>query len=70
MLHKSFIDARGAPSETYKSFLEKTAAHLSNKTKKGFSVERLQKNPSKVDYESKEHVKRFLIQLTRNVERY
>lgn len=70
LFHKAFIDAGGAPGETYKSIMEKTAAYLSNKTKKGFSVESLQKNSDKVDYESKENLKRFLAKMIRNIDSY
>lgn len=70
LLHKAFIDAGGAPSETYKSLLEKTAPQLGNKNQKGFSVESLQKNSDKVDYESKENVKRFLQKMIRNIDSY
>lgn len=70
LFHKAFIDAGGAPGETYKSILEKTAAYLANKMKKGFSVESLQKNSDKVDYESKENLKRFLTRMIRNIDSY
>jgi len=70
LLHKAFIDAGGAPSETYKSLLEKTAPQIGNKNQKGFSVESLQKNSDKVDYESKENVKRFLQKMIRNIDSY
>lgn len=70
LLHKAFIDAGGAPAETYKSLLEKTAAVLCNKNQKGFSVESLQKNSDKVDYEAKENVKRFLLRMVRNIDSY
>lgn len=70
LLHKAFIDAGGAPAETYKSILEKTAPQLANKNQKGFSVESLQKNSDKVDYESKENVKRFLQKMIRNIDSY
>ena len=70
LLHKAFIDSDGAPSETYKSLLEKTAPQLGNKNQKGFSVESLQKNSDKVDYESKENVKRFLQKMIRNIDSY
>lgn len=70
LLHKAFIDSGGAPSETYKSLLEKTASQLANKNQKGFSVESLQKNSDKVDYESKENVKRFLQKMIRNIDSY
>lgn len=70
LLHKAFIDSGGAPAETYKSLLEKTAAQLGNKNQKGFSVESLQKNSDKVDYEAKENVKRFLQKMIRNIDSY
>ncbi len=70
LLHKAFIDAGGAPSEIYKSILEKTAPHISNKTQKGFSPESLTKYSDKVDPESKENVKRFLQKMIRNIESY
>jgi hypothetical protein len=70
LLHKAFIDSGGAPSETYKSLLEKTAPQLGNKNQKGFSVESLQKNSDKVDYEAKENVKRFLQKMIRNIDSY
>lgn len=43
LLGKAFIDAGGAPGETYKSLFEKTGSHLSNKNQKGFSPESLRK---------------------------
>ena len=70
LLHKAFIDSGGAPGETYKSFFEKTAAHLANKSQKGFSTESLQKNSDKINYESKENVKRFLQKMIRNIDSY
>lgn len=70
LLHKAFIDAGGAPAETYKSLLEKTASQIGNKNQKGFSVESLQKNSDKVNYESKENVKRFLQKMIRNIDSY
>lgn len=70
LLHKAFIDSGGAPAETYKSLLEKTASHLANKNQKGFSVDSLQKNSDKVDYESKENAKRFLQKMIRNIDSY
>lgn len=70
LLHKAFIDSGGAPAETYKSLLEKTAPQLANKNQKGFSVESLQKNSDKVDYESRENVKRFLQKMIRNIDSY
>ena len=70
LLHKAFIDSGGAPGETYKSLFEKTASHLANKNQKGFSNESLQKCSDKVDYESKENVKRFLQKMIRNIDSY
>jgi hypothetical protein len=70
LLHKAFIDSGGAPTETYKSLMERTAPQLGNKNQKGFSVESLQKNSDKVDYESKENVKRFLQRMIRNIDSY
>ena len=70
LLHKSFIDSGGASGETYKSLFEKTGCHLTNKTQKGFSTESLQKNSDKVNYESKENVKRFLQKMIRNIDSY
>ena len=70
LLHKAFIDSGGAPGETYKSLFEKTATHLTNKSQKGFSSESLQKNSDKINYESKENVKRFLQKMIRNVDSY
>jgi hypothetical protein len=70
LLHKAFIDSGGAPAETYKSLLEKTAPQLGNKNQKGFSVESLQKNSDKVDYEARENVKRFLQKMIRNIDSY
>ena len=70
LLHKSFIDAGGAPQEIYKSLLEKTAGYLGNKTQKGFSADSLAKYSDKVDPESKDTVKRFLQKMIRNIESY
>ena len=70
LLHKAFIDAGGAPGETYKSLFEKTGSHLANKNQKGFSTESLQKCSDKVDYEAKENVKRFLMKMIRNIDSY
>ncbi len=70
LLHKSFIDAGGAPQEIYKTLLEKTAGCLGNKTQKGFSAESLVKYSDKVDPESKDTVKRFLQKMIRNIESY
>ena len=70
LLHKAFIDSGGAPGETYKSLFEKTASHLTNKSQKGFSSESLQKNSDKINYESKENVKRFLQKMIRNIDSY
>lgn len=70
LLHKAFIDAGGAPSEIYKTLLEKTAPHLANKTQKGFSAESLCKYSDKVTPEVKENVKRFLQKMIRNIDSY
>ena len=70
LLHKAFIDSGGAPTETYKSLMERTAPQLGNKNQKGFSVESLQKSSDKVDLESKENVKRFLQKMIRNIDSY
>jgi hypothetical protein len=70
LLSKAFIDAGGSPTETYKSFLEKTGPGLCNKNQKGFSPESLQKCSDKVDYEARENVKRFLTRMIRNVDSY
>ena len=70
LLHKAFIDAGGAPTETYKSLLEKTSHKLSNKNQKGFSAESLKKASDKVDPESRENVKRFLQRMIRNIDSY
>ncbi len=70
LLHKAFIDAGGAPTETYKSLLEKTSSNISNKNQKGFSTESLQKASDKVNPESKENIKRFLQRMIRNIDSY
>jgi hypothetical protein len=70
LLHKAFVDSGGAPTETYKSLLEKTSGYLSNKNQKGFSTESLQKASDKLNPESKENVKRFLQRMTRNIDSY
>ena len=70
LLHKSFIDSGGASGETYKSLFEKTGSHLTNKNQKGFSTESLQKCSDKINYESKENVKRFLQKMIRNIDSY
>src|SRR4051812_3740069 len=67
LLHKAFIDSGGAPGDTYKSLFEKTGCHLANKNQRGFSTESLQKCSDKVNYESKENVKRFLQKMIRNI---
>ena len=59
LLHKSFIDAGGASNETYKSLLEKVAPILSNKSTRGFSPDSLQKASDKVQYITKENVKKI-----------
>lgn len=70
LLHKSFLDSGGASGETYKSLFEKTGSHLTNKNQKGFSTESLQKCSDKINYESKENVKRFLQKMIRNIDSY
>jgi hypothetical protein len=70
LLHKSFLDAGGAPAENYKSLLEKTSGRLSNKNQRGFSPESLKKASDKVDPEAKENVKRFLQRMIRNIDSY
>jgi len=67
---KAFVDAGGAPTETYTSLLEKTGPHLSNKKQKGFSPESLIKASDKVNPESRDNVKRFLQRMMRNLESY
>lgn len=70
LLHKAFIDSGGASGETYKSFFEKTASHLTNNNQIGFSTESLQKNSDKINYEVKGNVKRFLQKMIRNIDSY
>lgn len=70
LLHKAFIDSGGAAGETYKSLFEKTASHLTNNNQKGFSIESLQKNSDKINYEVKDNVKRFLQKMIRNIDSY
>lgn len=70
LLHKAFLDAGGAPSEIYKTLLEKTAPYLANKTTKGFSAESLCKYSDKVTPEIKDDVKRFLQKMIRNIDSY
>ena len=70
LIHKAFIDSGGAPAEIYKTLLEKTAPHISNKTQKGFSPESLSKYSDKVSPETKENVKRFLQRMMRNIDSY
>jgi hypothetical protein len=70
LLHKAFVDAGGAPAESYKSLLEKTSSRLSNKNQRGFSSESLKKASDKVDPEAKENVKRFLQKMIRNIDSY
>lgn len=70
LLHKAFIDAGGAPGEIYKTLLEKTAPHLSNKTQKGFSADSLCKYSDKVTPELKNDVVRFLEKMIRNIRSY
>lgn len=70
LLNKAFIDAGGAPHENYKTMLEKVVPHLANKTQKGFSAQSFCKFSDKVDPEAKEHVKRFLQKMIRNIDSY
>ncbi len=70
LLHKAFIDSGGASGETYKSLFEKTASHLTNNNQMGFSIESLQKNSDKINYEVKDNVKRFLQKMIRNIDSY
>lgn len=70
LLHKAFIDSGGTSGETYKSFFEKTASHLTNNNQSGFSTESLQKNSDKINYEVKDNVKRFLQKMIRNIDSY
>jgi hypothetical protein len=70
LLHKAFIDSGGASGETYKSFLQKTASHLINNKRSGFSIDSLQKNSDKINYEAKDNVKRFLQKMIRNIDSY
>jgi|GEM_PF-1392256 len=70
LLNKAFIDAGGAPNETYKSLLGKTGPCLANKNIRGFSTESLQKASDKVDPEAKDNVKRFLQRMIRNIDSY
>ena len=70
LLHKAFIDAGGAPNEDYKTLLKKTVPYISSKTQKGFSAESLTKYSDKVDPETKENVKRFLMKMIRNIDSY
>ncbi len=70
LLHKAFIDAGGAPHENYKTMLEKTVPHISNKSQKGFSVQSFCKYNDKVDPEAKDNVKRFLQKMIRNIDSY
>ena len=70
LLNKAFIDSGDAPTETYKSLLEKTAPYLANKNQRGFSPESLKKASDKVDPESKDNVKRFLQRMIRNIDSY
>jgi hypothetical protein len=70
LLHKAFIDAGGAPHESYKTLLEKIVPFLANKTQRGFSAQSFCKFSDKVDPEAKENVKRFLQKMIRNVDSY
>lgn len=71
LLEKAFIDAGGSPNENYKSLLEKTVPYIANKNQKGgFSAQSFCKYSDKVDPESKETVKRFLMKMIRNIDSY
>lgn len=70
LLNKSFIDAGGAPTETYKSLLGKVGPYMANKNQRGFSPDSLQKGSDKVNPETKENVKRFLQRMIRNIDSY
>lgn len=71
LLEKAFIDAGGSPNENYKSLLEKTVPYISNRNQKGgFSAQSFCKYSDKVDPESKETVKRFLMKMIRNIDSY
>ena len=70
LLHKAFIDAGGAPNETYTTLTEKTVPFIANKTQRGFSPQSFCKYSDKVDPEAKETVKRFLQKMIRNIESY
>jgi hypothetical protein len=70
LLNKSFIDSGGAPTETYKSLLEKVGPNLANKNQKGFSPESLKKGSDKVDPKSYDNLKRFLQKMIRNIDSY
>ena len=70
LLHKAFIDAGGAPHEDYKTLLKRTAPYLNSKAQKGFSPDSLSKYSDKVDPETKENVKRFLMKMIRNIDSY
>lgn len=70
LLHKAFIDAGGAPHESYKTLMEKTVPCLANKTQRGFSAQSFCKFSDKVDLETKDNVKRFLQKMIRNIDSY
>ena len=70
LLHKAFVDAGGAPQENYKSLLETPVASLANKTQRGFSASSFCRYSDKVDLESKENTKRFLMRMIRNIDSY
>ena len=70
LLHKAFIDSGGAPHEDYKTLLKRTAPYLNSKAQKGFSPDSLPKYSDKVDPETKENVKRFLMKMIRNIDSY
>jgi hypothetical protein len=70
LLHKAFLDAGGAPHDSFKSLLEKTLTGIANKTQRGFSAESIYKCSDKVCPEAKENVKRFLTRMIRNIDSY
>lgn len=70
LLHKSFIDAGGAPNENYRSLLERVVPYIANKTRKGFSAQSFCKYSDKVCPEAKDNVKRFLQKMIRNIDSY
>ena len=59
-----------APSENYKTLLEKTVPFIANRNQKGFSAQSICKYSNKVDPEAKDNVKRFLQRMIRNIDSY